>query len=503
MENAGGSQVPRCVVEAVREHLTSHCAQLSAGYGRSNRSSQIVRDAHAWLELFMNAQGQGQVVIGSSTSQLALNLAYLFGESGFIGAGDNVVLQQASHESVVGPWVRLAARVPAVSAGPAAAGGGGGGGGCGDGSGGGGRGGGGCAVRWWGADPATGASHTGQLEGLLDGRTRLVVLTHVSNLLGDVLDLPAVVRLVRQRAPQAQVVVDGVAYAPHRAMDVSGWDVDWYLYSPYKVYGPHLGVMYGKQSAYAALVAAGGAADCGPNHYFVDKHELTYKMELGGASHEGCAGLLALQDYLLHLLQHQPQPTQPPPPPPTEATAGAATTAGPAASSPLLGGVRMTRQQVEAAFQLMAALEQPLTERLVAYLAAHPAVRLVGSPDTAPGVRVPTVSFVHRRKSSAVLAAELQEAGFAVRCGHMYARRLVEALADASRGGLLAAEAAERQRHGATAAAAAGGGASAGAGAAGFDVQRAVDEGVVRVSLLHYNTPDEVERLVAALQRLL
>lgn len=112
----------------------------------------------------------------------------------------------------------------------------------------------------------------------------------------------------------------------------------------------------------------------------------------------------------------------------------------------------------------------------------------------------------------------LQEAGFAVRCGHMYSRRLVEALADAGRGGLLAAEAAERQADGEAApnssgssgapggegtAAGSGRDGVGGVGGGGFDVQRAVDEGVVRVSLLHYNTPDEVERLVEALQRLL
>ena len=57
------SQVPGCVVEAVREHLTSHCAQLGAGYGRSHRSSQIVRNAHEWLEVFMNVRGLGQVSV--------------------------------------------------------------------------------------------------------------------------------------------------------------------------------------------------------------------------------------------------------------------------------------------------------------------------------------------------------------------------------------------------------------------------------------------------------
>mgnify|MGYP001807157341 CR=1 FL=1 len=114
-----------------------------------------------------------QVVVGSSTSQLALNLSCLFSEASFMGPGDNVVMQQASHESIIGPWVRMAARVPQPAGGDGSSSAGGGSGG-----------GGGCQVRWWGADPASGGSCAKQLEGLLDGRTRLVVLTHVSNLLG-------------------------------------------------------------------------------------------------------------------------------------------------------------------------------------------------------------------------------------------------------------------------------------------------------------------------------
>ncbi|PNH07031.1 Cysteine desulfurase [Tetrabaena socialis] len=517
MENAGGSQVPRCVVAAVSDYFSSHTAQLGAGYPRSSRATKVVADAHAWLEVLMNAKGGGQVAIGPSTSQLVFNLASAFAD--VLQPGHTIVLQEASHESVLGPWVRLARRS-------------------------------GCALRWWRPDPATAASPLAGLAALLDGSTRLVVVTHVSNLLGDVLDLAAVMQMVRSAAPEAQVLADGVAYAPHRAMDVAGWGVDWYVWSAYKVYGPHMAVLYGRREATTALLAGGGV---GPNHYWIDPADFTYKFELGGPSHEGCAGLLALQDYLLHLLgegegqqpqpqqqqqeqqqqqqqqqqqeqqvaaeqpspspaagaqqppgqqqqhhnhqdhhlpaaaqQHAPQqpappPPLPPPPPPP-----------PASASLLLRGVHASRQQVEAAFSLMARLEVPLQQALLRYLAAHPAVRLVGSPDPHPAVRVPTISFVHERKGSGQVAAELQAAGFAVRCGHMYARRLVEALM--AEGGLLAEGAAARQG-------AAGG--EAELGGSGFDAQRAIDEGVVRVSLLHYNTPAEIEALVAALDRVL
>ena len=63
----------------------------------------------------------------------------------------------------------------------------------------------------------------------------------------------------------ARVVVDGVAFAPHRAMDVAGWGVDWYVYSTYKVYGPHMGALFGRSDALAEL--------SGPNHFFIPEDE--------------------------------------------------------------------------------------------------------------------------------------------------------------------------------------------------------------------------------------
>ncbi|GIL98025.1 hypothetical protein Vretimale_3436 [Volvox reticuliferus] len=341
--------------------------------------------------------------------------------------------------------------------------------------------------------------------------------------MGEILDLASVVQLVRRRAPGAQVMADGVAYAPHRAIDVFAWDVDWYLWSAYKVYGPHLGVMYGKRRAYDSLLSLGGQ---GPNFYFVPASDLSYKFELGGVSHEGCAGLLALQDYLLCLLGTSPTPGTPPQHQqehqqdkeqrqqqqlqpvcrhhndyiPQEAEGGLISTSLPLVPPPAMasaGQVRVSRSQVEAAFALMTAMEMPLQEQLLSYLASHPAVRLAGSANADPAVRVPTISFVHRCRSSQWVARQLQAAGFAVRCGHMYARRLVEALS--AEGGLMAEEAIQRQ-------AVEDEGAAAGAACAGsavFDEQQAINEGVVRVSLLHYNTPGEVSQLIEALRTIL
>ncbi|KAI8462914.1 MAG: cysteine desulfurase [Monoraphidium minutum] len=503
MENAGGSQVPRCVADAVRDHLLYDCAQLEAGHEVSTRSTAKVQAAHDTMTAFFGAAGAGHVALGASSSQLLAALASCYAR--LLGPGDEVVVQEACHEANAGPWVR-----------------------CAEGSG--------AALKWWrtdvtpefaGADGAAGgagssnggaplgpplrvsfpcASRLPQLRSLLSHRTRLVAVTHVSNLLGGVADVPALVELVREAAPRARLVVDGVAYAPHLAVDAAGWGVDWYVVSIYKTFGPHLAALYGSAAAFQELAAARG-----PNHYFIHPSAPSYWFELGGASHEACAGVVAIGGYLRLLAAAKGGAAK------GGAAAGgdgAADGAGEAAAAPLSRGV------VEAAFGLMSDLEATLAAPIIDLLQAHPRVILIG-PGAAPGGggrhggdagwsgRVPTISFVHIEKSSRDVAREVQARGFAIRSGHAYAHRLVRALAPAvlphlrrtpvapAPGGAAAGGAAAAQS-GATAAQSGAAAPAADAAAAAF-----VEDGVVRISLLHYNTPGEVAGLVAALREVL
>jgi cysteine desulfurase family protein (TIGR01976 family) len=384
LENAGGSQVPACVADAMHRYLRETYVQLGAGYPLSRRCTDTVERAHAFARMFVNAR-RGHAILGPSTTALLNLLASCYAQ--VLRPGQEIVLAETGHEANLGPWKRLER--------------------CG------------LKLRWWRVDPATLACPLDGLRELLNERTALVALPHVSNLLGGIVDLPAVVSLAH--AAGARVVADGVAFAPHRAIDVEAWDVDWYVYSTYKVYGPHLAVLYGRQDALAELP--------GPNHDFIARDELPYQFEPGGANHEGCAGLLALGDYLTLL-------------------AGAPT------------GAACDRAVVEAAFAQAAALEQPLTARLLGWLRERPGVRLVGSP-VADDARVGTVSFVHERKSARAITAAVDASGVAIRCGHMYAYRLCQALGIAT------------------------------------------DDGVVRASFVHYNTPAEIERLIDVLDRVL
>lgn len=382
LENAGGSQVPVQVADRIRSYLLESYVQLGAGYELSRRSTDLVGQAHAFIRLLMGGEG-GEVILGASASSLLQMLADCY--SKVLQPGQEVIVAQTGHEANVGPWTRLERF--------------------------------GVKTRWWEMSPENFTCSLSQFEDLLSDRTALVAFPHVSNLLGEIVDVRQVTALAHEAG--ARVVVDGVALAPHRAMHVSDWGVDWYVYSTYKVYGPHMAALWGHSDALSELT--------GPNHFFI--HDVPYQFELGGPSHEGCAGLLGLADYLKVVVG-------------------------------LEGTASLRRSGIEQAFEVMTACERPLQARLLEYLGSKRNVRIVG-PTEDSRARVGTISFVHSEKSSREIAEVVDRSAIAIRHGHMYAYRLCEAL----------------------------------------DLEP--DDGVVRVSLVHYNTPEEIEQLIEVLDRAL
>ncbi|MCC7229142.1 MAG: aminotransferase class V-fold PLP-dependent enzyme, partial [Fimbriimonadaceae bacterium] len=347
MDNAGGSQVPETVADSIRDYMLTSYVQVGADYPASQRATDTVDQAHDVVHTIMGGEDVGRTFFGSSSSTLCRMLADCYAEA--LRPGDEIIVGESGHEANVGPWMNLLNR--------------------------------GVSVKLWPANPVTGVCDLETLREMLGERTKVVVFVQVSNILGHVEEFQACIDAAHSVG--ARVVMDGVAYAPHLPVDVAAWGVDWYVFSCYKVFGPHMGALYGKNDAIAELT--------GPNHYFLAKDYLPGKFELGNANHESCAGVLGLVPYL----------------------------------NWLAGSEAFDRETVLKAWGAMEYLERPLTEQLLYYLRTKSSVRVIGRASLGPG-RVPTVSFLHDRRSPREMADAAIPHGIGIRWGNFYSVRLLE-----------------------------------------------------------------------------
>jgi selenocysteine lyase/cysteine desulfurase len=216
--------------------------------------------------------------------------------------------------------------------------------------------------------------------------------------------------------------VDGVAYAPHRMIDVQDWDVDFYVFSTYKVYGPHQAILYGKYALLKDLESF--------NHYFIGKNEIPYKLQPGNFNFELTYSLAGIPDYFTSLHnQHFGKE-----------------------------GDLTDRQKIAGAFRLVADHEQKLADKLLNYLLSKPEIKIIGHAVPDKGKRVPTVSFIHEKFKSSTVAEHIDQFGIGIRWGDFYAKKIIE------------------------------------------DLGLVEKDGVVRVSLVHYNTTEEVDKLIEAFE---
>ncbi|PSC03242.1 cysteine desulfurase-like protein [Alsobacter soli] len=377
-DNAGGSLVLGGVAARISEYLLTTSVQTGASYPASVRAVERLAAARARIATLVGAARSDEIVLGPSTTVLLRFLATAM--AGQLAEGDEIIVTDFDHESNIGPWMGLRDR--------------------------------GVVVRTWSADPATGEIDLAALDALLTPRTRLVCVTHASNILGTINPIREIAK--RVHAAGARLCVDAVAYAPHRAVDVQASGADYYVFSFYKVYGPHFAVLWGRHEYLLELD--------GLYHYFYGKDVVPGKLEPGNTNYELAWGSAGIVDYL-------------------EEIGGASGRAG-----------------VEQAFAAIAAHEERLAARLLDWLNSRNDARVVGlrRPDRA--ARVPTISFTFEGKRSDDVVRAVEKDQIAIRFGDFHSRRLVEHLGLARNGG------------------------------------------VVRVSMVHYNTLEEVDRLTRALE---
>ena len=390
MDNAGGSVVPRQVIDRVTRYMRRYQVQLGASYDLSAAAGERVEQGRRAMAELIGADPD-EVVLGPSTT---LNLELLAGAlQPLFSAGDQLVVTNLDHEANIGVWHRLAAAAK-------------------------------MEVREWRLRGETAALEVEDLEQLLSERTRLVCFTHCSNITGRIHDVAAITRRAHQVG--ALVCVDGVAYGPHRRVDVRALGVDIYALSLYKTYGPHLGMLYLRRGLLAELGSR--------NHFFIDGSKPSLKLEPGNVNYELAASLPGIVEYLEAIDAHH---------------LAAADQAGD----------RVAR--LDRVFRRIAAHEERLAVRLLDFLGSKRGVRVIGPATGRREERVPTVSFVVEGRRSSDIPPLLERRRIAVRWGHFYAYRPIRDL------GLL-----ER-------------------------------DGVVRASLVHYNTEEEVDQLIEGLDEVL
>jgi len=354
-DNAGGSPPLAGVIERVTGYMRTCAVQLGASYELSARATERVqagREAAAWL---VNADAD-EIVLGPSSTNnvriLARALQPLF------APGDEIVVSDLDHECNGGAWRDLASD--------------------------------GVVVREWQFDRERHELTLEGLERVLGPRTRLVCFTQCANVVGTVHDAAGFVE--RIHAAGALACVDAVAFAPHREVDVRALGADICFLSLYKLFGPHLGLLYVQRDLLRRARSQ--------NHFFLPEDAGSYRLQPGNVVHELAASLPAIPEYLLALDErnHGAEPTLP-------------------------ARARLTR-----VFDDMTRYEEDLVRPLLAFLAGRRGVRVLGhtAPDAA--LRVPTVAFHVAGRDSAEVPAALDGEKLGIRYGHFYAHRAMTAL---------------------------------------------------------------------------
>lgn len=252
-DGPGGTQCPDEVIDAVASYLRESNANVGAPYETSRQTDELVALAHERAASFLGCSA-GEVAFGQSMTALNFLLTRAFART--LRAGDEVVVTALDHDANVSPWLELAHDLGVV-------------------------------VRTAGLTDELELDHEDLAEQLSD-RTRVVAFPVAANSVGTAPDVRRVVELAH--GVGALAWADAVHYAPHGPIDVTAWDVDILICSPYKYFGPHMGLAYGREDLLESWrpYKVRPAAD----------HPVGHRFELGTLQHELLAGFVAAVDYV-------------------------------------------------------------------------------------------------------------------------------------------------------------------------------------------------------------
>jgi len=347
LDNPAGTQVPASVAKAVSDYMLTNASNMGGHFTTSLNTDALVLKAHEDAALFLGAKSAAEVIIGQSMTSLTFHLSRSICRD--FQPGDEIVISRVEHEGNVGPWLEIAKDK-------------------------------GLRIRWVEFDRDSWLIEPDALAAVLTDKTRLVCLNFASNMTGSINDIPELTRIAQDAG--ALVFVDAVQLAPHHLVDVQALGCDFLACSSYKFFGPHLGLLWGKEQVLAALHPYKGrcVSDALPDRF-----------ETGTPQFELLAGLSATVDYFENMGRR-------------------------GASS------ENRRNLISAAYKMSRDYEEPLTNKLIDGLSQIRGISIFGitNPNRVHQ-RVPTISIRHTHSAPSDIAKSLADAGIYVWHGHNYA----------------------------------------------------------------------------------
>ncbi|MEL7185264.1 MAG: cysteine desulfurase-like protein [Pseudomonadota bacterium] len=371
LDNPAGTQVPDSVAKAMTEIMLSASANLGGYFASSAAADQAVQSARDAMADFLNAPSSNEIIFGQNMTTLTLHLSRSIGR--MLEKGDQVIVSQMDHDANVWPWVQMARDLE-------------------------------LEIVWFPFNTETFEFDLDVLDKLITDRTRLICVGGASNLTGTINDVGAI--CAKARAAGALSFVDAVQSAPHVPTDVQQIGCDLFVCSAYKFFGPHQGILWGRNELLEKLE---------PYKVRPAPAEPPWSFETGTQSHEGMVGTAAAIDYFAWIGESMARDYM-------------------ERWSQFSG----RRQQVHAALDLLFDYEKQLAERLLDGLASIEDVTVLGITDkTAMDRRVPTVSFIHATANPDDVARKLGEQNIFVWNGHNYAVEIAKALDIIDSGGAI------------------------------------------------------------------
>jgi cysteine desulfurase family protein (TIGR01976 family) len=384
LDGPAGTQVPRQVIRAIDEYLTSANANTYGAFLTSRRTNEMILGVREAMADFLNCAAE-EVVFGQNMTTITMSLARAIGRE--FNAGDEIVVTTLDHDANVGPWRALEEK--------------------------------GIVVRQVDIREADCTLDLEDLARKITSKTKLVAAGYASNLVGTINPVTQITKMAHDAG--ALMFIDAVHYAPHGLIDVKAIGCDFLACSPYKFFGPHMGTLYGKKEhlerfkPYKVRPATNVSPEC---------------WETGTQVQELIAGIGAAVDYIAELGQRCD------------------------------ASIKTRRDALAAAYRTTVPYERALLTRLIDGLETLPGIKIYGITELARfGERCSTISFRIGEHNPTEIATFLGDHGIFTWDGNFYALNLSERLGVEQKGGVL------------------------------------------RVGLVHYNTAEEVDRLLEALRK--